>query len=103
MTAQTPASFDSLHHLAPAGRFDGITRPYSLEDVLRLRGSVAIRQTLAEKGAAKLWELLHERPYVHSLGAMTGNQAMQMARAGLEAIYLSGRSSAAVPACRWVH
>ena len=63
--------------------------------MLRLRGSVTIRQTLAEKGAAKLWELLHERPYVHSLGAMTGNQAMQMARAGLEAIYLSGWQVAA--------
>jgi isocitrate lyase len=96
MTAQkTPESFDALHDLAIAGRFDGITRPYTVEDVLRLRGSVVIRQTLAERGAEKLWQLLHDRPYVHSLGAMTGNQAMQMARAGLEAIYLSGWQVAA--------
>jgi isocitrate lyase len=80
---------------APEGRFDGIRRPYSAEDVLRLRGSFPIAHTLAERGAQRLWRLLHERPYVHSLGAMTGNQAMQMARAGLEAIYLSGWQVAA--------
>ncbi|KFG70333.1 isocitrate lyase [Microvirga sp. BSC39] len=80
---------------APQGRFDGVRRPYSAEDVQRLRGSVQIEHTLAERGAQKLWQLLHERPYVHSLGAMTGNQAMQMARAGLEAIYLSGWQVAA--------
>jgi isocitrate lyase len=80
---------------APEGRFDGIRRPYSAQDVLRLRGSFPIAHTLAERGARRLWQLLHERPYVHSLGAMTGNQAMQMARAGLEAIYLSGWQVAA--------
>ncbi|MFC4170752.1 isocitrate lyase [Microvirga sp. GCM10011540] len=96
MTAQTPPG--SLHDLvpsAPAGRFDGIRRPYSADDVLRLRGSFPIAHTLAERGAQRLWQLLHEHPYVHSLGAMTGNQAMQMARAGLEAIYLSGWQVAA--------
>ncbi|MBD2747809.1 isocitrate lyase [Microvirga sp. BT688] len=96
MTAQTPPG--SLHDLtpsAPEGRFDGVSRPYTAEDVLRLRGSFPIAHTLAERGAQKLWQLLHERPYVHSLGAMTGNQAMQMARAGLEAIYLSGWQVAA--------
>jgi isocitrate lyase len=96
MTAQkSPASLDDLIPAAPEGRFDGIRRPYSAEDVQRLRGSFPIAHTIAERGAQKLWQLLQERPYVHSLGAMTGNQAMQMARAGLEAIYLSGWQVAA--------
>ncbi len=94
MTAQKSPAQD-LIPAAPEGRFDGIRRPYSAEDVQRLRGSFPIAHTLAERGAQKLWQLLHERPYVHSLGAMTGNQAMQMARAGLEAIYLSGWQVAA--------
>ncbi len=80
---------------APAGRFDGITRPYTADDVARLRGSVPIEHTLAKRGALKLWELLNTEDYVHSLGAMTGNQAMQMVRAGLKAIYLSGWQVAA--------
>jgi isocitrate lyase len=88
-------SFHELVPSAPEGRFDGLSRPYMAEDVARLRGSVRIIHTLAERGANRLWQLLHERPYVHSLGAMTGNQAMQMARAGLEAIYLSGWQVAA--------
>jgi len=96
MNAQpNPGSPQDLIPAAPEGRFDGIRRPYSAEDVARLRGSVQIQHTLAERGAQRLWQLLHERPYVHSLGAMTGNQAMQMARAGLEAIYLSGWQVAA--------
>src|SRR3954467_5844468 len=76
---------------APAGRFDGISRPYSPVEVEKLRGSVPIAYTLAEKGANRLWESLKKEPYVNSLGAVTGNQAMQQARAGLPAIYLSGR------------
>lgn len=76
-------------------RWQGITRPYSPEDVVRLRGSVKIEYTLAEMGAKRLWELLHTEPYVHALGALTGNQAMQMVRAGLKAIYLSGWQVAA--------
>ncbi len=76
-------------------RWDGIVRPYSEADVLRLRGSYTIRHTVAELGAERLWELLHTRPYVTSLGAMSGNQAMQQVRAGLEAIYLSGWQTAA--------
>ncbi len=76
-------------------RFDGIVRDYSPEDVDRLRGSVRIRHTLAEMGAERLWKLLHERDYVHALGALSGNQAMQMVKAGLEAIYLSGWQVAA--------
>jgi isocitrate lyase len=80
---------------AAAGRFDGITRPYSPEDVLRLRGSLTIKYTLAERTANKLWQLLHSEAFVPSLGAVTGNQAMQMVRAGLPAIYLSGWQVAA--------
>ncbi|HEV7229325.1 isocitrate lyase [Brevundimonas sp.] len=80
---------------APKGRFDGIERPYTAADVLRLRGSVPIAQTLAQRGANRLWELLHTEPYVNALGAVTGNQAMQMVRAGLKAIYLSGWQVAA--------
>ena len=87
-------SFETLVP-APSGRFDGIRRPYGPEDVARLRGSLAIECTLARKGALKLWELLHHEPYVHALGALSGNQAMQMVRAGLKAIYLSGWQVAA--------
>ena len=88
-------TFQDLVPSAPKGRFDGIERPYSPEDVLRLRGSFPIQHTLAERGANKLWELLHTEPFINSLGAMTGNQAMQMVRAGLKAIYLSGWQVAA--------
>ncbi len=80
---------------APAGRFDNITRSYSVEDVERLRGSLRITHSLAEHGSNRLWELLHSEDYVHSLGALSGNQAMQMVRAGLKAIYLSGWQVAA--------
>ncbi len=76
-------------------RWEGIQRPYSQADVERLRGSYRIRHTVAELGAERLWELLHTRPYVPALGALTGNQAMQQVRAGLEAIYLSGWQVAA--------
>jgi isocitrate lyase len=78
-----------------ARRFDGIRRDYSADDVARLSGSLRIEYTLAERGARRLWELLHTRPFVPSLGAYTGNQAMQMVKAGLEAIYLSGWQVAA--------
>jgi isocitrate lyase len=80
---------------APQGRFDGIERPYGVEDVLRLRGSLPIEHTLARRGALKLWELLNRDEPVRALGALSGNQAMQMVRAGLEAIYLSGWQVAA--------
>src|SRR5689334_11535990 len=76
-------------------RFKGITRVYTKADVERLRGSVVIRNTLAEMGARKLWHLLNTEPFVPALGALTGNQAVQMARAGLKAIYLSGWQVAA--------
>jgi isocitrate lyase len=87
-------SFDQVV-IAPPGRFDGIERPYSPEDVIRLRGSVPIEHSLARRGALKLWELLKRDEPVRALGAVTGNQAMQMVRAGLEAIYLSGWQAAA--------
>src|SRR3989338_9379721 len=76
-------------------RWDGITRPYSENDVTKLRGSFHIEHSLARMGAERLWGLLQERRYVHALGALTGNQAMQMVRGGLEAIYLSGWQCAA--------
>ena len=76
-------------------RWQEITRPYSAEDVARLRGTVKIEHTLARLGAERLWELMHERPFVSALGALTGNQAVQQVKAGLEAIYLSGWQVAA--------
>lgn len=88
-------TFQDLVPAAPSGRFDGIERPYTAADVAKLRGSFPIAQTLAERGANKLWALLHSEPYINALGAVTGNQAMQMVRAGLKAIYLSGWQVAA--------
>ena len=89
------SDFEKLISVAPKGRYDGIERTYSVEDVKKLRGSVQIQHTLAELGANRLWELLQTEDYVNSLGAMTGNQAMQQVRAGLQAIYLSGWQVAA--------
>ncbi|MFF0920287.1 isocitrate lyase [Rhizobium leguminosarum] len=80
---------------ASVDRFDGIERPYSADDVQRLRGSVALSHTLAEMGADRVWRLLHQDDFVNALGALSGNQAMQMVRAGLKAIYLSGWQVAA--------
>jgi len=71
-------------------RWQGITRPYSAQDVVRLRGSIHIEHSLARLGAERLWELLHTESYVPALGALTGNQAVQQVQAGLKAIYLSG-------------
>jgi isocitrate lyase len=88
-------SFIDLIPSAPRGRFENIERPYTLKDVERLRGSVRIQHTLAERGANRLWQLLHSEEYVPALGALSGNQAMQMVRAGLKAIYLSGWQVAA--------
>ena len=76
-------------------RWSGVLRPYSGEDVLRLRGTVQEEHTLARLGAERLWTLLHERDYVPALGALTGGQAVQSVKAGLEAIYLSGWQVAA--------
>lgn len=92
--AATPAE-----ELARAWRDDprwaGVHRTYTADDVIALRGRVTEEQTLARRGAEQLWRLLHTQEYVHALGALTGNQAVQMVRAGLQAIYLSGWQVAA--------
>jgi len=76
-------------------RWRGVKRGYTADDVIRLRGSVQIEHTLARRGSEKLWRLLNDEPFVNTLGAMTGNQAMQQVKAGLKAIYLSGWQVAA--------
>ncbi|MDQ3811353.1 MAG: isocitrate lyase, partial [Chloroflexota bacterium] len=76
-------------------RWHGIQRDYTAEDVVRLRGSVRIEYTLARLGAERLWQLLHDKDYVHTFGALTGSMAVQMVKAGLEAIYMSGWQVAA--------
>lgn len=76
-------------------RWQGITRPYSAEEVIKLRGSLDIEYTIARKGSEKLWNLIHTEDFVNALGALTGNQAMQQVKAGLKAIYLSGWQVAA--------
>ena len=76
-------------------RWAGITRAYSAEDVVRLRGTVHVEHSIARLGAEKLWKSLHTEDFVNALGAMTGNQAMQQVKAGLKAIYLSGWQVAA--------
>jgi isocitrate lyase len=91
----TQLNFAQLVPNAPEGRFYGILRNYTPEDVEKLRGSIKICYTLAEMGANRLWDLLHQEDYLNALGAVTGNQAMQMVRAGLKAIYLSGWQVAA--------
>src|SRR5574341_327611 len=91
--AQLPQSPWPAH--SDPSRWFGITRDYRPEEVERLRGTVAVEHTLARLGAERLWELLRTRPYVHALGALSGQQAVQMVKAGLEAIYLSGWQVAA--------
>jgi len=76
-------------------RFEGVRRVYTKQDVEKLRGSIKIEHTLARVGAERLWKLLHSEPYVHALGALTGNQAVQQVAGGLKAIYLSGWQVAA--------
>ncbi|MEO0673499.1 MAG: isocitrate lyase, partial [Pseudomonadota bacterium] len=79
-------------------RWKGVTRPYSAADVVRLRGSLQPEYTLARRGAEKLWDLVNgdaRKGYVNCMGALTGGQAMQQAKAGIEAIYLSGWQVAA--------
>src|ERR1700712_5272138 len=83
------------HEWATAGRWTGIKRTYSASDVVNLRGSVVEEHTLARLGADKLWNLLQETRFTRALGALTGNQAVQMVRGGLESIYLSGWQVAA--------
>ncbi|WP_342515328.1 isocitrate lyase [Sporosarcina sp. FSL K6-1522] len=80
---------------AEDSRWKGIERPYSAEDVVKLRGSFLIDHTLAKKGADRLWKSIHEEDFINALGALTGNQAVQQVKAGLQAIYLSGWQVAA--------
>jgi isocitrate lyase len=82
-------------HWSKSPRWEGITRNYSAEDVLRLRGSFKLDYSIARMGSERLWKLIHEKPYINALGALTGNQAVQQVKAGLEAIYLSGWQVAA--------
>ncbi|NJP80750.1 isocitrate lyase, partial [Streptomyces sp. AA8] len=94
--AQAQTAAEALaRRWATAPRWKGIERTYSAEDVVQLSGSVREEHTLARRGAERLWRQLHERDYIHALGALTGGQAVQMVRAGLQAIYLSGWQVAA--------
>ncbi|TLW92148.1 isocitrate lyase [Saccharomonospora piscinae] len=103
MTATTGTQSNRLQQDAAAleqewknnPRWRDVKRSYSAADVVKLKGSVVEEHTLARRGAEKLWDLLHTEDYIHSLGALTGNQAVQQVRAGLKAIYLSGWQVAA--------
>jgi isocitrate lyase len=88
MALRTAAEIDKEWNSSP--RWKGVKRGYTAEDVVRLRGTVAIEYSLARLGAEKLWQHMHSMPFVNALGALTGNQAMQQVKAGLKAIYLSG-------------
>src|SRR5262245_46833101 len=88
MTTQTAEQLRKEWQTNP--RWQGVKRPYQAEDVVRLRGTVHVEHSLARLGAEKLWRYIHEKPFVNALGALTGNQAMQQIKAGLDAIYLSG-------------
>jgi isocitrate lyase len=95
MDKMQSAARDLKYEWESDSRWTGIVRNYTPEEVLRLRGSIRIEHTLAASGARRLWDLLGREDYVHALGALTGNQAVQMVRAGLAAIYLSGWQVAA--------
>src|SRR5256885_7065144 len=90
-TANSLPTADELRrHWREAPRWRGVRRAYDAKDVVRLRGTIAVEHSIARLTADKLWRYLSERPFVNALGALTGNQAMQQVRAGLDAIYLSG-------------
>ncbi|ODS63609.1 MAG: isocitrate lyase [Arenimonas sp. SCN 70-307] len=95
MTSQLPTVDELKQQWATDPRWAGIQRGYGAEEVVRLRGTVAIEHSLARLGAEKLWRSLNAEPFVNALGALTGNQAMQQVKAGLKAIYLSGWQVAA--------
>ncbi len=92
---EAPTAEQMEQRWATSPRWAGVRRDHSAGDVVRLRGSVHVEHSLARRGAEKLWKLLADEPYVHALGALTGNQAVQMVEAGLKAIYLSGWQVAA--------
>src|SRR5215217_8008659 len=95
ITQDMPTVEDIALEWATAPRWRGVARTYSAADVVRLRGTVQEEHTLARRGAERLWHLLNTEDYVPALGALTGNQAVQMVKAGLQAIYLSGWQVAA--------
>jgi len=95
MSKTLPSAEQLKQEWATSPRWAGIKRGYSAEEVVRLRGTVAIDHSIARLGAEKLWKFLNEKPFVNALGALTGNQAMQQVKAGLNAIYLSGWQVAA--------
>jgi isocitrate lyase len=88
--SQLPTADELRNTWRDSPRWRGIVRPYSAEDVVRLRGTIAVEHSIARLTAEKLWRYVNEKPFVNSLGALTGNQAMQQVKAGLDAIYLSG-------------
>jgi isocitrate lyase len=88
--SQLPTAEEIRNTWRDSPRWRGIQRPYSAEDVVRLRGTIAVEHSIARLTAEKLWRYVNEKPFVNSLGALTGNQAMQQVKAGLDAIYLSG-------------
>jgi isocitrate lyase len=88
--SQLPTAEELRNTWRDSPRWRGIQRPYSAEDVVRLRGTIAVEHSIARLTAEKLWRFVNEKPFVNSLGALTGNQAMQQVKAGLDAIYLSG-------------
>src|SRR5690606_39541666 len=87
---QTQTAAELENEWKTDARWNGVNRDYSAEDVIALRGSVREERTLAKRGAENLWRYFDEEPFVNALGALTGNQAVQQVRAGLQAIYLSG-------------
>ncbi|MFT4267118.1 MAG: isocitrate lyase [Xenophilus sp.] len=95
MTSKLPTAAEIQKDWDTNPRWNGITRNYGPEDVVRLRGTVHVEHSIARLGAEKLWKYLHEKDFVNALGALTGNQAMQQVKAGLKAIYLSGWQVAA--------
>ncbi|MGO9691425.1 MAG: isocitrate lyase, partial [Syntrophobacteraceae bacterium] len=86
---------DSVPQWKGEERWKGVERPYTAEDVVRLRGSIQIEYTLANHGSRRLWELLNAEPFTSALGALTGSQGVQQVQAGLKAIYVSGWQVAA--------
>jgi isocitrate lyase len=90
LRSQLPAAEELRSLWRDSPRWRGIERPYSAEDVVRLRGTIVVEHSIARLTAEKLWRYVNEKPFVNSLGALTGNQAMQQVKAGLDAIYLSG-------------
>ncbi|MFF5126486.1 isocitrate lyase [Streptomyces syringium] len=92
---RTTTAEELAQRWATAPRWQGVRRSYGAEDVVRLSGTVREEHTLARRGAERLWRQLHERDYIHALGALTGGQAVQMVKAGLQAVYLSGWQVAA--------